>query len=129
MKKFSLIVLAAFVAAFMCMSVTAMAAEGKAVSKAMTMEGYIIDSKCAKANKDKLEEFTKTHPKECSMLPDCKKSGYNLYSEGKLHRFDKASNKKLAEFLEKADSTLHVKAEVEHGKGGVLKLISIANAE
>ena len=95
----------------------------------MTMDGYILDTKCATANQAKLAEFSPTHPKECAMAPDCHKSGYNLYSDGKLYKFDKKSNDKVYKFLEKADSKLHVKAEVVHEKGDMLKLVSITNAE
>src|SRR3990172_5365081 len=76
--------------------------------KTMTMEGYIIDTKCATDNKAKLDEFVKTHPKECAMAPDCHKSGYNLYSEGKLWKFDKKSSEKVYDFLKKSDSKLNV---------------------
>lgn len=124
-----LLIVALTVTVIVGMSLTAMAAEGKKAAKSTTMEGYIIDTKCAEANKAKLGEFVKTHTKECATAPDCKKTGYNIYSDGKLYKFDKASNKKISEFLDKADSTLQVKVEVEHKKGDVLKLVTIENAK
>ena len=105
-----------------------MAATAVAGEKTMTMEGYIIDTKCATDNKAKLDEFVKTHPKECAMAPDCHKIGYNLYSEGKLWKFDKKSSEKVYDFLKKSNSKLNVKIEMVHEKGDMIKLVSIKNA-
>jgi len=129
MKRALTVFAALLVVAFMGASASALAAESKSMSKAMamTMSGTIIDTKCATANKATLGEFVKTHPEDCALA--CKDSGYNLYSEGKLYKFDKASSGKVYKFLEKADSKLNVMVEVVHGKGGVLKLVSIKNAE
>ena len=128
MRKVILLGAAIFVAAMFGMSTSAMAAEKKMAAMGMNMTGYIIDTKCATDNKDKLDEFVKTHPKECAMAPDCHKSGYNLYSEGKLYKFDKKSSAKVYKFLENKDSKLNVKVEVMHKKGDMLKLIKIENA-
>ena len=128
MKKLLLLTVAMFVAAMFGMSGSAVAAEKKMAMKGMEMTGTIIDTKCATANEAKLDEFVKTHPKECAMAPDCKKSGYNLYSDGKLYKFDKKSSGKVYKFLEKADSKLNVKVEVMHEKGDMLKLVKIENA-
>lgn len=97
--------------------------------KSMVMEGYVIDTKCATANEANLDTFAPTHPKACALAPACAASGYNLYSGGKLWKFDKASSDKVHEFLEKPDSKTHVSVEMEHGKGNEIKLISITNAK
>ena len=126
MRKTLILALAMFVTAVLGLT---MASVAKADEMSMSMVGYIIDTKCATANQAKLAEFAPTHPKECAMLPDCHKSGYNIYTDGKLYKFDSDSSEKVYSFLEKADSTLHVKAEVVHGEGDMVKLVSIANAE
>ena len=126
MRKTLILALAMFVTAVLGLT---MASVAKADEMSMSMVGYIIDTKCATANQAKLAEFAPTHPKECAMLPDCHKSGYNIYSDGKLYKFDSESSEKVYSFLEKADSKLHVKAEVVHGEGDMVKLVSIANAE
>lgn len=95
--------------------------------KSMVMEGYVIDTKCATSNEATLDTFVTTHPKECALA--CAATGYNLYSGGKLWKFDKASSDKVHEFLEKPDSKTHVSVEMEHGKGNEIKLISITNAK
>ncbi len=126
MKK--MLVLIAVLFASIAFGTSAMAAE-KSKTMTMTMDGYVIDTQCADANKDKLADFVKTHTKECAMLPPCHSSGYNLYSGGKLYKFDKESSDKVYDFLSKADSDLKVKVEVQHEKGGTLKLVSIKNAK
>lgn len=126
MRKTLMLALAMFITAVFGVT---MAAAEKAKAMSMSMDGYIIDTKCATANKDKLAEFVPTHPKECAMAPDCHKSGYTIYSDGKLYKFDKKSSEEVYKFLEKADSKLHVKAEVVHEKGDMVRLVSIANAE
>ena len=65
----------------------------------MTVKGDIIDNMCADGNKDNLTEFVKSHTKGCALMPNCVASGYSLYVDGKLHKFDDASNKKIEEFL------------------------------
>ena len=130
MRYLLLTVFGVLAVAVMTMSAPVMAAEKPAhAGKSMMMTGYIIDTKCATANKDKLDEFVKTHQKECALAPACAKSGYNFYSDGKLWKLDKASSDKVHKFLEKADSKLNVKVEIEHGKGDMNKIVSIANAE
>ena len=92
----------------------------------MTLTGTIVDSHCAAANAGNLESFVKTHSKECALMPDCEKSGYNIYSGGKLYKFDEADSKKVATFLKKGDSKLDVTVKGDV-KGGEIKLISIEN--
>lgn len=124
MKKLILLTAAFMVAVAVSMQGFAVAAE-----KSMMMEGYIIDTKCATDNKADLGEFVKTHTKECAVMPACAASGYNLYSEGKLWKFDKGSSDKVHEFLMKKDSTLKVKVEMMHEKDDMIKLVSIKNAK
>jgi len=98
-------------------------------AQSMTMEGYIIDTKCADANMDNLAEFVPSHTKACALAPACAESGYQFYSMGKLWKFDKESSDKVHEFLEMPGSTLHVSVEMMHGEGNMIKLVSVANAE
>jgi hypothetical protein len=101
---------------------------GTLYAMSMTMDGYIIDTRCAENNKDNLDEFAPTHSKECALMPVCAESGYQFYSGGKLWKFDKASSDKVHEFLMKPDSTLHVSIEMAHGEGNMITLISVTNA-
>jgi len=92
----------------------------------MTLKGVIIDNMCVSANKDNLAEFIKTHTKQCALMPDCVASGYSLFVDGKLHKFDQPSNKKIEEFLRKDESKLEVVVKGEK-VGEELKLVSIEN--
>ncbi len=118
-------------AVFMVTAAFGMAGMAKAEmhGKTMVMEGYVIDSKCATANEADLGTFVTTHTKECALMPACAASGYNLYSGGQLWKFDKESSEKVHEFLMKPDSKTHVSVEMEHGKGNMIKLMSIENAK
>jgi hypothetical protein len=92
----------------------------------LTLKGDIVDNMCAAENKDHLADFLKTHTKECALMSDCIASGYSIFADGKLHKFDQASNKKIEEFLRKPDSKLQVVVKAER-VGKELKLLSIEN--
>ena len=95
--------------------------------KALILKGDIIDNMCAGSQKaDQLAAFLKTHTKECALMHGCAPSGYSIFSNGKLSKFDKASSAKIEEFLKKPDSKLQVVATVEK-EANELSLISIEN--
>ena len=92
----------------------------------LSFKGDIIDNMCAAANKDRLADFVKTHPKECALMSHCVASGYSIFADGELYRFDQSSNKKIEEFLKQPDSELQVVVKAEK-VGEELKLVSIQN--
>jgi hypothetical protein len=91
----------------------------------VTVKGTIIDNQCA-GTKDaqQLAEFNKTHTKECALA--CASSGYAIFADGVLTKFDKESNAKVEEFLKSADSKLQVVVEAKKA-GEELSLVSIKN--
>ncbi|MEW5901098.1 MAG: hypothetical protein AB1715_06515 [Acidobacteriota bacterium] len=95
-------------------------------AEAVILKGDIIDNMCAGANKDNLAEFVKTHTKACTLMPDCVASGYSLYADGTLYKFEKASNVKVEEFLRKPESKLQVVVKAKK-IGQELSLVSIEN--
>lgn len=98
-----------------------------ATSEEMALQGTVIDNMCASGQKpEALAEFVKTHTKECALMPQCVASGYSIFANGQLMKFDAASNAKIEEFLKKQDSTTQVKA-VAKKAGDALSLISIEN--
>ncbi|MDD5668811.1 MAG: hypothetical protein PHE58_02100 [Candidatus Omnitrophica bacterium] len=97
-----------------------------AASDTVTITGVIIDNACATANKDTLEDFVKTHLKSCALMPNCVASGYSIFADGQLSKFDKESNVKIAEFLKKEDSKLQVVVTAKKA-GEELSLVSIEN--
>lgn len=118
MKKTFLLLLA------LVLTVSLAFAQEAAVS---TLKGTIIDNQCA-AGKDpgQLGDFIKTHTKECALA--CVFSGYAIFADGVLTKFDKDSNAKVEEFLKKSDSKLQVVVEVKKS-GEELSLVSIKNQE
>jgi hypothetical protein len=94
--------------------------------EAITLKGTVIDNMCADGSKENLAEFIKTHTKQCALMEHCVASGFSIYADGELHKFDAASNKKIAEFLKKADSKLQVVVKAEKSDTE-LSLISIEN--
>ena len=101
--------------------------EAASVADAITLKGDIIDNMCAGANKADLANFVKTHTKECTLKPQCKASGYSIFTDdGKLMKFDAESNPLIAEFLTSPDSKLHVKV-IANKVGDELNLVSIEN--
>jgi len=96
-----------------------------AAPASVTLQGDIIDNMCASSQKpEALAEFVKTHTKACAV--SCVASGYSIYADGKLSKFDAASNAKVAEFLKKDDSKLAVVVSANK-VGDELSLISIEN--
>jgi len=93
---------------------------------ALSFNGDIVDNMCAAANKDNLAEFLKTHTKECTLMSHCVASGYSIFANGQLYKFDQASNKKIEEFLRQPDSKLQVVVKAEK-VGNELKMVSIQN--
>lgn len=91
-----------------------------------SLTGTIVDNLCAEAHKATLDEFIKTHTRECALMPKCAASGYSLYHYGALIRFDAASSKKIGQFLKKKGSRLDVEVVVKK-KGDVYTLVSIKN--
>lgn len=93
----------------------------------VTLTGTIIDNMCAGTQKpEELAAFVKTHTKQCALMPQCVASGYSIFADGKLSRFDKDSNVKVEEFLKKTDSKTDV-VVVAQVVNDELSLVSINN--
>jgi hypothetical protein len=129
MKRYILLLAAFSFVLTVGAALSANAAESEASPKTVSMVGYIIDRACAIPNKDNLDSYVLTHPKECALAPNCQASGYMFYSDGKLYALDDETNKEVLEFLNKPESKLHVKVEAIHGEGDNLKITSLSNAE
>jgi len=104
-------------------------AQETAQTATLTLKGDIIDNKCAGSQTaEGLAAFVKTHTKECTLLPECAASGYAIFTDGQLLKFDKDSSMKVEEFLKQADSKLQVVVEAKKA-GEELSLVSIQNQE
>jgi len=112
---------------FLSTSAIAIAEKKSMGPEVKTVSGTIIDNRCADANKDKLGSFIKTHTKECALMPPCAASGYSLYDNGSLLRFDGPSSKKIEKFLSEKNSRLNVTLSVRK-EGNRYSLVSIKNS-
>ena len=127
MKKIFLLGIALCVIASMAFAQETAVKTTPAAEETVTLKGDIIDNMCAGAQKpEALAEFVKTHTKQCALMPQCEASGYSIFSDGKLQKFDKASNAKIAEFLKKEGSKLQVVVTAKK-IADELSLISIEN--
>jgi len=86
-----------------------------AQDKTVTLTGYMIDNSCA-ANHAKDKTFAtwvKTHGTSCAMMEACEKSGYAVFADDKLYKFDDAGNSSAEALLKatKSKKGLHVTAE------------------
>ena len=83
-------------------------------ARSVKLTGYLIDNACsARANTEGGAEKVKNHTVKCAMMPNCEKSGYALYADGKLYKLDEAGNKKAVELYKstKVERGLHVSVE------------------
>lgn len=92
------------------MSAVAVAAEKKEVK----LTGYVIDNACsARATGEGAMEKVKAHSTKCAQMPNCAKSGYAIFADGKLYKFDEDGNKKVADLLKTTKSEKGLGVSVE----------------
>jgi len=127
MKRFFIF---AFVLTFAASAVYAQQAltpVASTLEETVAISGDVVDNLCAGSQKpEDLAVFVRTHTKECALAPGCAASGYAIFADGTLYKFDKESSAKVEEFLKKDDSTLKVVVEAKKGDQG-LSLVSIKN--
>src|SRR5689334_5322690 len=106
------------------LAVVALAREGKDVK----LTGYIIDNDCsARANGENGAEKVKNHTVKCALMPNCAKSGYAVYADGKLYKLDEDGNKKAGDILKNTKSEKSVQVSVEGTvDGDTLKVKTIS---
>ena len=92
-----------------------MAVAMSAQDKTVTLDGYMIDNACASSHAtDKtFGTWVKTHGTSCAMMENCEKSGYAVYANDKIYKFDDKGNASAEELLKstKSQKGLHVKVE------------------
>jgi len=97
-------------------------------SKSVKLTGYLIDNACSgRANTEGGAEKVKNHTVKCAMMPNCEKSGYAVYADGKLYKLDEAGNKKASEIYKntKVEKGLQVVIEGE-ADGDSIKVKSMS---
>jgi hypothetical protein len=99
--------------------------------KEVKLSGYLIDNACSAGHvKDaNFAERVKKHKVSCALMPACEGSGYAVYSEGKLYKFDEAGNKSASELLKDTETkegvTVAVEGTVEGDTVHVTKLTEV----
>lgn len=86
-----------------------------AQDKTVTLTGYLIDNSCAaSATAEKpLGSWVKTHPTSCAKMEACEKSGYSIFADNKLYKFDDNGNNSAEELLKNTKSTKGLNIKVE----------------
>lgn len=108
-----------------------MAAALMAQDKSVTLTGYMIDNSCAAnhASDKTFGTWIKTHGTSCATMDSCEKSGYAVFANDKLYKFDDAGNTSAEALLKatKSKKGLHVKVEgtVEGDTVKVTKLTEV----
>lgn len=93
----------------------------------ITLKGDIIDNMCAGSQKpEELAGFVNAHTKECALKPECAASGYSIFADGNLYKFDKESSVKVEEFLRMEEGKLQVVITAQKA-GDELRLLTIKN--
>lgn len=92
-----------------------MAVAMSAQDTTVTLDGYMIDNACASSHStDKtFSTWVKTHGTSCATMENCEKSGYAVYANDKIYKFDDKGNASAEELLKntKSKKGLHVKVE------------------
>jgi Mn-dependent DtxR family transcriptional regulator len=97
-------------------------------TRGVKLTGYLIDNACsARANTEGGAEKVKNHTVKCAMMPNCEKSGYALYADGKLYKLDEAGNKKAIEIYKSTKLERGLQVSVEGDvEGETLKVKSMS---
>lgn len=86
-----------------------------AQDKSVTLTGYLIDNNCAAnhANDKAFATWVKTHGTSCATMESCEKSGYAVFADDKLFKFDDNGNNSAQDLLKntKSKKGLHVTVE------------------
>jgi hypothetical protein len=86
-----------------------------AQKKEVKLTGNLIDNMCAShhVNDKDFGDRVKNHTTSCALMPNCKGSGYAVYSDNKLYKLDEAGNKIALEILEDTQTKKDLRVSVE----------------
>lgn len=98
---------------FAAVALVVMSAALLAQDKTVTLDGYVVDNACASKTTDGNFAWVKTHEISCASMESCEKSGYAVYANDKIYKFDDKGNASAEELLKatKSKKGLHVKVE------------------
>ena len=86
-----------------------------AQKKEVKLAGNLIDNMCAShhLNDKDFGDQVKNHTTSCALMPNCKASGFDVYSDGKLYKLDETGNKMALEILEDTQTKKDLRVTVE----------------
>jgi len=101
-------------------------------SPTVTIKGYLIDNACTRhADKEvNYDEQVRKHKTSCALMLSCVRSGFAVFSEGKLYRLDETGNKSALDLL-KSTTTKDGFLVVVEGRleGEVLRVTKITEVK
>ena len=79
------------------------------------LTGYLIDNMCASkhVNDKDFGDRVKRHPTSCALEDVCEKTGFAVFADGKLYKFDQAGNSSAKELLKNTKTKKGVQVAVE----------------
>ncbi len=102
--------------------------------KNVTLTGYLVDNNCGAghATDKTFATWVKTHPTSCATMDACEKSGYSVFADNKLYKFDEKGNASAEELLSNTKTTKGLRVKVEGTVDGdtihVTNLTEVAEA-
>ena len=88
-------------------------AAGVCAAEQKTISGYLIDKACSADAIKKGEKMAKEHGASCSLMEDCLKSGFGVYTtDGKFLTFDTAGTKRAMAALKTTKKTADLQVTV-----------------
>ncbi len=87
-----------------------------------TLVGHLTDVKCGQTFKS--ADDAKNHTKSCALMPACAKSGYALFVDGKLIKFDAQGSKTAKKFLKSLKTERDIKVKVTGKLNGEQLIVS-----
>ena len=97
------------------------------------LTGYLIDTLCANSHKEdskaRVLRFLETHTRSCALMPDCKSSGFSLYTDGKWYKLDDKGAALAEQFIKDAKEDRNFYVEVDGTlANGIVKTTKITGA-
>ncbi|MGH9341303.1 MAG: hypothetical protein ACRD1R_17320 [Acidobacteriota bacterium] len=84
---------------------------GSLLAGEATKTGIVVDVMCGETSAGNLEKAA-NHTVECSMMENCRDSGFGMVASGQFFKFDDAGNTKAIALLEKTEKEKNVTVQV-----------------
>jgi hypothetical protein len=82
------------------------------IAAAADFEGILMDKACSASAVKGGDKVAQAHTRECALMPNCVKSGYGIYMDGKFIPFDAAGNKRALAALKASKKVDNLRVQV-----------------